>query len=128
MNISEIPIWARILCYLLLLTFAITIIFPFMWMIFTSLKSMEDYTNNPFGLPSQFVFSNIIDAWNSGNFLRLYINSLGITSVSVLGIVIFCGAAGYGLAHFEFRGRMLIFFLFLIRDDDTTTSYFNSCI
>ena len=87
MNISEVPIWARILCYLLLLTFAITIIFPFMWMIFTSLKSMEDYTNNPFGLPSQFVFSNIIDAWNSGNFLRLYINSLGITSVSVLGIV-----------------------------------------
>ena len=114
MNISEIPIWARILCYILLLTFAITIIFPFMWMIFTSLKSMEDYTSNPFGVPTNFVFNNIIEAWVTGNFLKLYINSIGITSVSVLGIIVFCGAAGYGLAHFEFKGRMVIFFYFLL--------------
>ena len=114
MSINEIPIWARVLCYALLLTFAITIVFPFMWMVFTSFKSMEDYTNNPFGVPTKFVFQNIIEAWTTGNFLKLYINSIGITSVSVLGIVTFCGAAGYGLAHFEFRGRMLIFFYFLL--------------
>jgi ABC-type glycerol-3-phosphate transport system permease component len=114
MSINEIPIWAKVLCYALLLTFAITIVFPFMWMVFTSFKSMEDYTNNPFGIPTKFVFQNIIEAWTTGNFLRLYINSIGITSVSVLGIVTFCGAAGYGLAHFEFRGRMLIFFYFLL--------------
>ena len=114
MSINEIPIWAKVLCYALLITFAITIVFPFMWMVFTSFKSMEDYTNNPFGVPSKFVFQNIIEAWTTGNFLRLYINSIGITSVSVLGIVTFCGAAGYGLAHFEFRGRMLIFFYFLL--------------
>ena len=35
MSINEIPIWARVLCYALLLTFAITIVFPFMWMVFT---------------------------------------------------------------------------------------------
>ena len=44
MSINEIPIWAKVLCYALLLTFAITIVFPFMWMVFTSFKSMEDYT------------------------------------------------------------------------------------
>ena len=76
MSINEIPIWARVLCYALLLTFAITIVFPFMWMVFTSLKSMEDYTNNPFGIPTKFVFENIIEAWGTGNFLRLYILSL----------------------------------------------------
>ena len=52
MSINEIPIWARVLCYALLLTFAITIVFPFMWMVFTSFNSMEDYTNNPFGVPT----------------------------------------------------------------------------
>ena len=63
MSINEIPIWARVLCYVLLITFAITIVFPFMWMVFTSFKSMEDYTNNPFGVPTKFVFQNIIEAW-----------------------------------------------------------------
>ena len=60
MSINEIPIWARVLCYALLLTFAITIVFPFMWMVFTSFKSMEDYTNNPFGVPTNLFFKILL--------------------------------------------------------------------
>jgi ABC-type glycerol-3-phosphate transport system permease component len=113
MEFRIFPLWARFAAYLLLLAFLVTILFPFAWMILTSFKTLQDYANNPFGLPTAFVWSNIAEAWQTGHFLRLYTNSLFITSVSVLGIVSFCGAAGYAFAHFEFRGSRLLFLYFL---------------
>jgi ABC-type glycerol-3-phosphate transport system permease component len=113
MEFKSFPLWARGAAYLLLLAFLVSILFPFAWMFLTSFKSLNDYANNPFGLPATFVWTNIAEAWETGHFLRLYANSLLVTTVSVLGIVFSCGAAGYAFAHFPFRGSRYLFLYFL---------------
>ena len=55
MDFKTFPLWARCAAYLLLLAFLITILFPFAWMVLTSFKTLADYANNPFGLPTSFV-------------------------------------------------------------------------
>ena len=88
MSINEIPIWAKVLCYALLLTFAITIVFPFMWMVFTSFKSMEDYTNK------HYTEQDLV-----------YIRSLRWTDWTILSNAIIKEA---GLHHMEYIDKRLV--------------------
>ena len=113
MKFADYPIWARFGARTLLLLLLASVLFPFFWMVATSFKSLEDYAANPFGLPTTFVMSNVAEAWQIGNFLRLYANSLFITIVSVAGLVTFCGMAGYAFAHFRFPTKTFLFFYFL---------------
>lgn len=113
MKFVDFPLWARIAAWALLLLLLASVVFPFVWLVSTSFKSLEEYAFNPFGLPASVVFTNIADAWATGGFLRLYANSLFITIVSVSGIVVFCSMAGYAFAHFEFPAKTVVFFYFL---------------
>jgi ABC-type glycerol-3-phosphate transport system permease component len=113
MKFSEFPLVARIAAYGLLLLLFASVVLPFVWMISTSFKSIEEYAFNPFGLPQNWRLDNIVQAWEVGGFLRLYANSLLVTVVSVTGIVASCSAAGYAFAHFKFRGSNLLFIYFL---------------
>lgn len=113
MRLSIFPVWARLAAYLLLAALLVSVLFPFAWMVLTSFKSLADYANNPFGPPAAFVWENFIEAWRTGRFLRLYFNSMLVTTVSVLGIVFSCGAAGYAFACFPFRGSRFLFLYFL---------------
>jgi ABC-type glycerol-3-phosphate transport system permease component len=113
MKFSEFPLAVRIAAYCLLLVLAASVILPFAWMVSTSFKSLDEFAINPFGLPINWRFDNIVAAWEVGNFLRLYSNSLFITVVSVTGIVACCSAAGYAFAHFKFRGANALFLYFL---------------
>jgi len=113
MTFSEFPLAARIAAYVLVLALVASVVLPFLWMISTSLKSMEEYAFNPFGWPRDWRLDNLVEAWRVGGFLRLYANSLLVTIVSVAGIVSCCSAAGYAFAHFEFRGSNALFIYFL---------------
>ncbi|MDH4442454.1 MAG: carbohydrate ABC transporter permease [Rhizobium sp.] len=113
MKFKDFPLYARMAAWMLLLLLTASVIFPFFWMVMTSFKSLEEYARNPFWIPSTFEIRNITEAWQIGNFLRLYANSMFITLVSVTGIVVSCGAAGYAFAHFRFPGKTLLFFYFL---------------
>ncbi|MCA9129364.1 MAG: carbohydrate ABC transporter permease [Planctomycetales bacterium] len=113
MNFSVFPIPVRIAAYMLLLVFAGSILLPFGWMIMTSFKTLSDYTSNAFGLPAEWRLDNFSTAWQFGGFLRLYVNSLLITTVSVAGLLFICSAAGYAFAHYKFRGANILFFYFL---------------
>ena len=72
-----------------------------------------EINQSPFSLPATPNFGVFAEAWEQGDFTRLYLNSLGITVVSVTGLLAFCSAAGYALAHFEFRGKEALFLYFL---------------
>jgi raffinose/stachyose/melibiose transport system permease protein len=109
MTITAFPLVARLAAYALLLVLTATIVAPFGWMVLTSFKSLQDYTQNPIGLPRVWEFGNFAEAWEVGGFLRLYANSLMITTVSVAGILAFGSAAGYVFAHFRFRGSNVLF-------------------
>lgn len=86
---------------------------PIYYLIVTTLKTPQQATNSPLGLPKTFMIENYITAWNTMEFPRSFGNTLFITLTSVLLIVIFGGMAGYALARTKTKlgNTMFLFFL-----------------
>jgi ABC-type glycerol-3-phosphate transport system permease component len=114
MTFREFPLWVRGAAYFLLCFLFLSVVLPFAWMVVTSLKTIADFTANPFGWPAAIVSANFAEAFATGDFLRLYANSFFITCIAVTGILVFCSAAGYAFAHFEFPGAPILFAYFLL--------------
>ena len=100
--------------YGLLILFALFVLTPFMWVVFTALKTNLEVAQDPLGLPPNWRFENIVTAWNVGKFGRYFINSVIVTVPIVILVVSLSCLAGYGLARLRMPGRMLIFYFFLI--------------
>jgi ABC-type glycerol-3-phosphate transport system permease component len=87
---------------------------PLVWMSYSVFKPSEAIFRQPFALPTSLDLSNLINAWQLAQFGNLYINSIFVTVVSVLGILVFEGAAAYAFARLTFPGKRLLFVLFLV--------------
>jgi ABC-type glycerol-3-phosphate transport system permease component len=114
MEAKEISPLVKTIIYSLLIILLLTILYPIIWMTITALKTPQEIASNPFGLPKMLVLDNFIKAWQVSNFGRLFVNSLFITVVSVTGLVIFCSAAAYAFAVFDFKGSKQLFIYFLV--------------
>jgi multiple sugar transport system permease protein len=100
--------------YALLLIGALWALFPFAWMVLTSLKGYtEAYAVETF-LPTRWLFSNYIEAWNTvGHFPRYFANTLFIAICTVAGVLITSTLAAYAFARMEFPGRDVLFLILL---------------
>jgi raffinose/stachyose/melibiose transport system permease protein len=101
--------WVLIGLWIALVTVAIIWIAPFVFIIFTSLKSNAQVMNSSaFAPPVDPQFSNYVAAWNRGRFGTTFFNSAIITIIKVpLGLFISAMAA-YALARIDFRGNKLL--------------------
>jgi ABC-type glycerol-3-phosphate transport system permease component len=88
-------------------------IMPIIWAVFGSFKTTEEIILQPFSLPSNWSFDNIIRAWTEGNFQTYFLNSTFLTLVTMLVVFIAACPAGYALAKFPFKGRNFLFYFFL---------------
>ena len=105
----------NILIYALLVLFAVTVIFPFYFMIITSFKSYADY--NAEVIPSLVVgsptFDNFIKAFSDVPLGKYLLNTL-IYSVSTTALMLIVAIpAAFAFARLEFRGKNILFTLFL---------------
>ncbi|MFD1206564.1 MULTISPECIES: carbohydrate ABC transporter permease [Sporosarcina] len=108
------PIWMVLNAVGLLLLICIFAL-PFVWMISTSFKTLgETMTFPPKWIPNQLLWENFAKAWNSGPFLKYFINS---TIVSI-GILLLQFAtiipAAYAFARFKFKGNQFFFGITMI--------------
>lgn len=104
----------RLLIHLVLLAGAAWSIFPFIWMVLTSLKSYVEAAAAQSLLPSQWLFSNYVTAWNQvAVFPRYFANTIFIASATVLGVLITATLAAYAFARMQFPGRDLLFMILL---------------
>jgi multiple sugar transport system permease protein len=103
-----------VLTYVFLFVLAFVMIFPFYWMINSSLKTMDEYyLTIPTFYPHEMHFENYSDAMAAAAFDRYMINTLivGVTSTALsLFITIF---AAFAFARLEFKGRDALFSLLL---------------
>ncbi|MDA3732885.1 carbohydrate ABC transporter permease [Niameybacter massiliensis] len=100
--------------YFLLTIFAIVTLFPFYWMIASSLKSgFEVIQTPPTIVPEQFMWENYSVALTMAPFGRYFINTLIVTALSIVSSVIIAILSAFAFSHLEFKGRDLIFSLFL---------------
>ena len=88
--------------------------FPFIWMVFASVKPRsESVAYPPTLLPQEPTFEFFRQLFVELDFGRYLVNTLAIVIISMAGLLLMA-AAGYGFAKFQFRGRDALFFLVLI--------------
>lgn len=106
---------ASIMIYVILGFMALIWLVPFVFIVLTSVRSMNDLiSNGVFAWPKQFVWTNFVRAWTIGNFSTYFRNSLLLILFKVpLGIVL-ASLAAYPLAKMKFRGSTFIFIFFLV--------------
>ena len=90
------------------LIFAIIYIFPFLLILLNSFKARVEIIENPLGLPAQLDFSNYVTAFERMDYPFAFFNSLVITTVSVLVLIIFPSMLAYYLVRFNYRTNQAI--------------------
>jgi len=90
------------------------VVFPMIWMAYSSLKPDAAIFREPFALPSagHLQFENYGRAWREVRFGDYFLNSVLVTTVSVTAIVLLGAMAGYALSRFIIRPAG-VFWLFL---------------
>ncbi|MFW5942057.1 MAG: carbohydrate ABC transporter permease [bacterium] len=105
----------KAMLYLVLTSGAIGMVFPFVWMVSTALKEYAFVIEWPPRLiPASPTLANFVKAWTSNNFQLYFRNSLLVTLVSVIAVVLFSAMMAYAFARFEFPGKEPLFYLILL--------------
>lgn len=102
--------------FIFLATFLMVVLFPFIWMLLTSLKGSqgEIYAFPVSYLPKMPSFINYTSMIWKGNFGRYMLNSFTVSSIAALGSVTIGIMAGYTLSRYKFRLKTPLFMFFLI--------------
>ncbi len=94
---------------------ALIVLFPFYWMILTSIKSYGSY--NAEYIPKFFTLSptlqNYIDAFSAVPLAKYFVNTIIFTVITTALMLVIVIPAAYAFARLEFRGKNLVFLLFL---------------
>ncbi len=98
----------KLFIYVALITLAITIIVPVAWVFMASIKQNSEFYGNPWALPAGFYFQNFIDAWNTARMGEYMLNSVIVTVLALLILLLVALPAAYVLARFRFRGQKFL--------------------
>ena len=103
------------LVYCALCSYLVIVLFPMLWLLYTSLKTDREIFLNPFSLPvlDDLQWVNFTNAWTKGFFGEYFFNSVLLTVATVLGSLLLSAMAAYALARFTFPGVRPLFFYFL---------------
>ena len=105
----------KVITYLFLSIWALLVLFPFYWMILSSLKSYGQYNSEQ--IPKFFIlnptFDNYTTAFTQVNLSRYFLNTTIFAIITTALMLIVTILAAYGFARINFRGKNLIFTIFL---------------
>ena len=100
--------------YAFLIAIAIIVLFPFYWMIISSLKDLSEYRlNMPTFWPREIIWHNYVEAFQAANLGRLFVNTMIVGVVSTLLSLIITVLSAFAFARLEFKGRDTLFTLLL---------------
>ncbi|MDD2958091.1 MAG: carbohydrate ABC transporter permease [Lachnospiraceae bacterium] len=103
------------LVYLFLIFWAMTTIYPIIWVVQNSFKAKDKILANSFSLPlgELFTLSNYKKAFNNLNIFSAYKNSLFISLSVCALVVLIAGLAAFGMARYRFRLRKVLYSLII---------------
>ncbi len=88
--------------------------YPFLWMISASFKTQPEFFSSKLALiPKSPTLDNFVRVWGVGNFGTYFLNSIIITSCSVLLVLVMTRTAGYAMGRYKFVGRNVIMGIFI---------------
>ena len=100
--------------YAFLLIMALIVLFPFYWMIISSLKTLAEYRQAvPTFWPRQMMFGNYVEAFTTANLGDLFMNTLYVGLVSTVLSLVITVLSAFAFARLEFKGKETLFGLLL---------------
>ncbi|MBQ9793491.1 MAG: carbohydrate ABC transporter permease, partial [Clostridia bacterium] len=95
---------------LFLIVMALIVLFPFYWMLISSVKSIDEYRLSvPTLFPKEILWSNYVEAFNQANLGRLFLNTLYVGLVSTLLSLVITVLSAFAFARLEFKGKNALF-------------------
>ena len=106
---------SRALIYVFLVIWAVIVLFPFYWMVLTSVKSFASYNSEyiPRFFTTEPTLQNYADAFTTVPLGRYFLNTLIFTVATTGLMMLVIVPAAFAFARLEFKGRNLVFALFL---------------
>ena len=100
----------KVLLYAFLIAMAIIVLFPFYWMINSSLKELAEYRLSiPTFWPKRVMWTNYIEAFNTASLGRLFLNTAYVGIVSTLLSLVITVLSAFAFARLEFKGKNTLF-------------------
>jgi multiple sugar transport system permease protein len=101
---------AKVLVYAFLMLMALIVLFPFYWMISSSLKSLAEYKLSvPTFWPKQIIWSNYAEAFTTANLGKLFMNTAYVGVVSTILSLVITVLSAFAFARLEFKGKDTMF-------------------
>ncbi len=94
--------------YFVLCMLAISIVVPVAWVFMASIKENKEFYGNPWTLPAGFYWQNFVDAWNKASMGEYMINSVIVTALAIVLLLVIALPAAYCLSRFEFKGKKFL--------------------
>ena len=98
---------AKVFIYLILGLLAVTIIVPVAWVFVASIKENSEFYGSPWALPKGFHFQNFTDAWETANMGSYMLNSVFVTVLGILLLIVIALPAAYVLSRFKFKSQKI---------------------
>ena len=100
---------SRRIIHVFLTIFGIIWIYPFIWMVFSSLKTNKEFlTSGTKLIPETPMWENYIRAWDTANFSGYFFNTVLFTLATVLIVIVLSSLTGYALGRIDFPGRKAV--------------------
>lgn len=107
---TAVKIIVKIMLYAFLLVMALIVLFPFYWMINSSLKSLDEYRQSvPTFWPKLVLWSNYSDAFTTANLGTLFLNTMYVGIVSTILSLVITVLSAFAFARLEFKGKNALF-------------------
>jgi len=104
----------RIALHLFLAAGALASVFPLLWQLSTSLKTLrESRTQPPQLLPESFAWENYLQVFETVPFGRQFLNTVVVAVLVTIGQIVVCSLAAYSFARIRFPGRETLFWVVL---------------
>lgn len=103
----------KIFVYVALITLAVSIIVPVFWVFMASIKENAEFYANPWALPKGFYFQNFVNAFQAAKMGDFILNSVIVTALALVILLVVALPASYVLARFTFVGKKFFNTLFM---------------
>lgn len=106
--------WFQVCSYCILALGGIIMVLPFLWTVSASFKTYSDLFYNPYRLiPTEWTWTNYVEVFQQVPFHLYFFNTIKITAISTLGVLVTSALAAYAFARLQFPGRDFIFMGYL---------------
>jgi len=111
--------WAKMIAYIIMITFTILAAYPIIWLFLQSFKTNQDYLmNSKLALPSEWFLNNYVMVWTQRGlqfgFPNFLMNSIIYTVTTTVAVVILSNMAAFAIAKIPFKGSKVIYNMFII--------------